>query len=63
MVNGSPDMLPSTKALRAVEAAARRRSFTGAAHELGLTHGAVAQQIRGWRPASAASCSCVTVTR
>lgn len=40
-------MLPSTKALRAVEAAARRRSFTGAAHELGLTHGAVAQQIRG----------------
>ena len=47
LVNGSPDMLPSTKALRAVEAAARRRSFTGAAHELGLTHGAVAQQIRG----------------
>lgn len=40
-------MFPSMRALRAVEAAARHRSFTGAATELGLTHGAVAQQVRG----------------
>lgn len=39
-------MLPSTVALRAFEAAARLRSFTEAAAALGLTQGAVSHQIR-----------------
>jgi LysR family transcriptional regulator, glycine cleavage system transcriptional activator len=38
--------LPSTQALRVLDAAVRTRSFTQAALELGLTHGAVSQQIR-----------------
>ncbi|OYW66991.1 MAG: hypothetical protein B7Z40_09325, partial [Bosea sp. 12-68-7] len=38
--------LPSLKALRAFEAAARLESFTEAAAELGVTPGAVTQQIR-----------------
>jgi len=38
--------LPSLKALRAFEAAARLESFTRAADELGVTAGAVTQQIR-----------------
>lgn len=38
--------LPPTAALRAFEAAARLRSFTRAADELGLTQGAVSHQIR-----------------
>jgi len=38
--------LPSTQALRVLDAAVRTRSFTQAASELGLTHGAVSQQIR-----------------
>jgi LysR family transcriptional regulator, glycine cleavage system transcriptional activator len=38
--------LPSTAALRAFEAAARLRSFTDAAAELGQTQGAVSHQIR-----------------
>ena len=41
-----PRVLPSTAALRAFEAAARHRSFTGAAVELGRTQGAVSHQIR-----------------
>jgi LysR family glycine cleavage system transcriptional activator len=38
--------LPSLNALRAFEAAARHESFTEAAEELGVTPGAVTQQIR-----------------
>jgi len=38
--------LPPTATLRAFEAAARLRSFTRAAEELGLTQGAVSHQIR-----------------
>jgi LysR family glycine cleavage system transcriptional activator len=38
--------LPATAALRAFEAAARLRSFTRAADELGLTQGAISHQIR-----------------
>lgn len=38
--------LPPFFALRALEAAARRRSYSRAAEELGVTHGAVSQQIR-----------------
>ena len=38
--------LPPFFALRALEAAARRRSYSRAAEELSVTHGAVSQQIR-----------------
>lgn len=38
--------LPSLIALRAVEAAVRRASFTAAADELGVTHGAVSRHVR-----------------
>ncbi len=38
--------LPSLKALRAFEAAARHKGFTPAARELNVTHAAVAQQVR-----------------
>lgn len=38
--------LPSLNALRAFEAAARHRSMTGAAAELGVTPGAVSRQVR-----------------
>jgi LysR family transcriptional regulator, glycine cleavage system transcriptional activator len=38
--------MPSLKALRAFEAAARHESFLKAADELGVTAGAVAQQVR-----------------
>ena len=38
--------LPPLNALRTFEAAARLSSFTGAAEELCVTHGAVSQQIR-----------------
>jgi LysR family glycine cleavage system transcriptional activator len=38
--------LPPLNAIRAFEAAARRRSFKEAAAELGVTHGAVSRQIR-----------------
>src|SRR4029077_6784246 len=38
--------LPSLFALRVVEAAARRRSYSAAAKELGVTQGAVSQQGR-----------------
>jgi|CXWL01.1.fsa_nt_gi DNA-binding transcriptional LysR family regulator len=38
--------LPSMQGLRVLDAAVRTRSFTEAASELGLTHGAVSQQIR-----------------
>jgi len=38
--------LPPFFALRALEAAARHRSYSRAAQELGVTHGAVSQQIR-----------------
>ncbi|MBV8166912.1 MAG: LysR family transcriptional regulator, partial [Alphaproteobacteria bacterium] len=37
--------LPSLNALRAFEAAARHGSFTRAALELGVTHGAVSRQV------------------
>lgn len=39
--------LPPFSALRALEAACRRQSFTLAAEELHVTHGAVSHQIRG----------------
>src|SRR5512139_2115000 len=38
--------LPPFFALRALEAAARHRSYSRAADELSVTHGAVSQQIR-----------------
>lgn len=38
--------LPSMQGLRVLDATVRTRSFTEAAAELGLTHGAVSQQIR-----------------
>ncbi|MCW5729210.1 MAG: transcriptional regulator GcvA [Alphaproteobacteria bacterium] len=38
--------LPSLNAVRAFEAAARRRSFTGAATELNVTQGAVSHQVK-----------------
>jgi LysR family glycine cleavage system transcriptional activator len=38
--------LPPFFALRALEAAARHRSYSGAAKELSVTHGAISQQIR-----------------
>src|SRR3569623_1469124 len=38
--------LPPFFALRALEAAARHRSYSRAADELAVTHGAVSQQIR-----------------
>ncbi|WP_157080750.1 LysR family transcriptional regulator, partial [Methylobacterium variabile] len=38
--------LPPLNALRAFEAAARLGSFKAAADELGVTHGAVSQQVR-----------------
>jgi LysR family glycine cleavage system transcriptional activator len=38
--------LPPLNALRAFEAAARLRSFSAAARELGVTHGAVSRQVR-----------------
>lgn len=38
--------LPPLNALRAFEAAGRRLSFRAAADELGVTQGAVAQQVR-----------------
>ncbi|MBM6592998.1 LysR substrate-binding domain-containing protein [Microvirga pudoricolor] len=38
--------LPPLNALRAFEAAARRRSISRAAEELGVTHGAVSHQVR-----------------
>lgn len=37
--------LPSLQALRVLEAAVRHQSFTEAARELGLTHGAVSRQV------------------
>jgi DNA-binding transcriptional LysR family regulator len=40
-------LLPPLNALRAFEAAARHQSFKLAAHELHVTPGAVAQQVRG----------------
>ena len=39
--------LPSLNALRAFEASARHLNFRGAAEELGVTQGAVAQHVRG----------------
>lgn len=44
---GSPGKLPSLNGLKAFEVAARHRSFKLAADELGVTQGAVAQQVRG----------------
>ncbi|MGB2119935.1 MAG: LysR family transcriptional regulator, partial [Porticoccaceae bacterium] len=41
-----PRKLPPLNALRTFEAAARLSSFTRAADELCVTHGAVSQQIR-----------------
>jgi LysR family glycine cleavage system transcriptional activator len=39
--------LPPLNALRAFEAAARHRSFTAAAEELGVTHAAIGRHVRG----------------
>jgi LysR family glycine cleavage system transcriptional activator len=38
--------VPSTRTLRAFESAVRHRSYSRAAEELGLTHGAISQRIR-----------------
>ena len=47
LINGCPIWKPpSTKALRAFEASARRLSFTDAAADLSLTQGAISHQIR-----------------
>lgn len=46
-MNGSLGKLPSLNGLKAFEVAARHRSFRLAAEELGVTQGAVAQQVRG----------------
>jgi len=46
-MNGSPGKLPSLNGLKAFEVAARHHSFKLAADELGVTQGAVAQQVRG----------------
>ncbi|OOG61914.1 LysR family transcriptional regulator [Sinorhizobium sp. A49] len=43
----APGKLPSLNALKAFEAAARHLNFRLAAEELGVTQGAVAQQVRG----------------
>ncbi|VVE48725.1 LysR family transcriptional regulator [Pandoraea capi] len=43
----TPGRLPSLNALRAFEAASRHLNFRLAAEELGVTQGAVAQQVRG----------------
>lgn len=40
------DRLPPLNAVRAFAAAARHASFTRAADELGVTHGAVSKQVR-----------------
>ena len=45
-LNAPRPQLPSLKALRAFEAAARHESFLKAAEELGVTAGAIAQQVR-----------------
>lgn len=45
-VRGSMRRLPPLNSLRAFEAAARLRSFSLAARELGVTHGAVSRQVR-----------------
>lgn len=46
-MNDAPGKLPSLNGLRAFEAAARHLNFRVAADELGVTQGAVAQQVRG----------------
>lgn len=46
MVNSRPLHLPPLQALRALEAAARHRSFSRAAEELALTHSAISHHIR-----------------
>ncbi|MFK0163380.1 transcriptional regulator GcvA [Rhizobium sp. NPDC090279] len=46
-MNGSLGKLPSLNGLKAFEVSARHRSFRLAAEELGVTQGAVAQQVRG----------------
>ncbi|NLR96507.1 transcriptional regulator GcvA [Rhizobium sp. P38BS-XIX] len=46
-MNGSLGKIPSLNGLKAFEVAARHRSFRLAAEELGVTQGAVAQQVRG----------------
>jgi len=46
MVNSRPPHLPPLQALRALEAAARHRSFSRAAEELALTHSAISHHIR-----------------
>lgn len=46
-MNSGPGKLPSLNGLKAFEAAARHLNFRMAAEELGVTQGAVAQQVRG----------------
>ncbi len=46
-MRGTQHRLPPLVALRAFEAAARHLSFTRAAQELGVTHGAISHQVRG----------------
>jgi LysR family transcriptional regulator, glycine cleavage system transcriptional activator len=46
MVTKRPPHLPPLQALRALEAAARHRSFSRAAEELALTHSAISHHIR-----------------
>ncbi len=42
--------LPALNAIKAFEAAARHESFSRAADELFVTHGAVSHQIGRWKP-------------
>jgi LysR family glycine cleavage system transcriptional activator len=46
-MNNGPGKIPSLNGLKAFEAAARHLNFRLAAEELGVTQGAVAQQVRG----------------
>ena len=49
--------MPPLNALRAFEAAARCKSFKGAASELSVTSAAISHQISTWRTSSAPDCS------
>src|SRR6478752_5500004 len=46
-MNDAPGKLPSLNGLKTFEVAARHLNFRLAAEELGVTQGAVAQQVRG----------------
>lgn len=54
--------LPSLQTLRAFEAAGRHKSYSKAAEELNLTHGAVSHRIRELKSAWAISCFSASAT-